>query len=216
MMKQKLNFILMADIIHSRKADQHQLMKDFRLVTENVNKSNPDLYLSPITITLGDEFQAIAKDLQSAIEILFHLEETKVALNKDFYLRYVLWEGRIETPINTKIAYGMMGSGLTNARAALLGLKKTKLRFHIVLQDKKLENAIQNAFLALQWILDDWNSKRDYYIVAEFLQTRDYKTVARELDKNNSLIWKREKGLRINEYFALKEVINYLGGKTNA
>ena len=214
-MNQKLNFILMADIIQSRESDQKQLMRDFRRVTDIINAEHRNQFLSPITITLGDEFQAVARNLPSAIATLFNLEETKIALKKDFNLRYILWEGKIETPINTEVAYGMLGSGLTDARAALLSLKKTKSRFHIVLQNKQLENAIQKAFVVLQWILDDWNPRKDYYIVAEFLESKDYKTVARDLEKATSLMWKRKKGLRINEYFALKEVINYLGGKTS-
>lgn len=215
MMRHRLNFILMADIIGSRETDQNRLMHDFKLVTAKTNNTKQDNLLSPITITLGDEFQAIARDLSSAVDIILDLEETKIQLDKGFRLRYVLQEGKIETPINSSIAYGMMGSGLTDARQTLLEMKKTKTRFRVVLQDKTLGSAIENTFIALQGIIDDWKPEKDYYIVSKFLQNKDYKEVAQELEKERSLIWKREKGLKLNEYFALKEVINYLGGKTD-
>jgi hypothetical protein len=201
----------MADVIGSRKSDQNELIQEFRKVTDNTNASCHRHFLSPITITLGDEFQAVAKNLLSAITIILNLEENIIALNGEFHLRYVLLEGKIETPINPAIAYGMLGSGLTKARETLTGMKKNKSRFHVILQDKALENALQNAFIALQGIIDDWRPDKDYYIVAKFLQNRDYKEVALELNKERSLIWKREKGLKLEEFFALKKVINYLG-----
>lgn len=108
-----------------------------------------------------------------------------------------------------------LGSGLTDARQTLIEMKKRKTRFHIQLQDKALGIAIENAFIALQEILDDWKPEKDYYIVSSFLQKKDYKKVAHDLEKERSLIWKREKGLKLHEYFALKEVINYLGKKTD-
>lgn len=205
----------MADIIKSRKSDQQNLMQSFKKVTDKTTASNPDNFLSPITITLGDEFQAVATNLLSAISIIQNLEENIIALKGDFHLRYVLLEGEIETTINPNIAYGMLGSGLTEARETLIRLKKSKSRFHVILQDKALENALQNAFVAFQGIIDDWKPNKDYYIVTEFLQNRDYKEVAIELNKERSLIWKREKGLKIEEYFALKQVINYLGGNNH-
>jgi len=67
----------------------------------------------------------------------------------------------------------------------------------------------------LQRIIDGWKLKKDYYIVAKFLQHIDYKQVATELKKERSLMWKREKSLKLEEYFALKEVITYLGGNND-
>src|SRR5262249_12529276 len=155
-----LNFILMADIISSRKTAQRLLMQDFKLVTDKTNVTNHDKLMSPITITLGDEFQAIARDLSSALQGIIDLEETKIELNKGFRLRYVLHEGKIDTPINSQIAYGMMGNGLTDARQTLIEMKKSKTRFHILLEDKALGKAVENTFIALQGIWDDWRPEK--------------------------------------------------------
>lgn len=64
----------------------------------------------------------------------------------------------------------------------------------------------------LQHLIDDWKVKKDYYIVSEFLQNMDYKQVATELGKERSLMWKRQKSLKLDEYFAAEEVIRYIGG----
>ena len=212
-MKKKWNYILMADIIGSRKVEQSKLMKGFKNVVANANKNLEQQLLSPLTITLGDEFQSVAKSLSSALDTVLYLEELIIKSKEDFKLRYVLLEGAIETPINSQIAYGMLGSGLTEARETLVRSKKQKTRFNITLNDQELEKALTDAFLVLQRIIDKWKVEKDYYIVAEFLANKDYKRVAADLEKERSLIWKREKSLGIEEYFALKDVIHYLASK---
>jgi hypothetical protein len=212
-MNKKLYFILMADIIGSRQTNQPELIADFKTVVGQVNKLARNQLLSPITITLGDEFQSVADGLSSALDIILRLEESIITLGKSFKLRYSLLEGEIESPINSKIAYEMLGSGLTATRENLTLLKKTKARFQIQIQDQDLGKTLNKALLVLQGIIDNWKLKKDFYIVAKFLQHMDYKQVAIELNKERSLMWKREKSLRLEDYFALKEVITYLGGK---
>jgi hypothetical protein len=205
--------ILMADIIGSRTAGQEQLMIEFKALVSTINEENKHRLLSPLTITLGDEFQAVIASVADAVQIVIKLEETLISRNSTYKLRYVIVEGLIETPINKEIAYGMMGDGLTRARKYLENLKKDDGRFFIWLKNQEKKKALNNLFLALQDLTADWNIQRDHQLIMTFLKHRDYKRVAMELKKERSLIWKREKSLKINAYFALKEVANYL---TNA
>jgi len=48
-----------------------------------------------------------------------------------------------------------------------------------------------------------------------FLQQKDYKQVAEELNKDRSLMWKREKSLKLDQYFATKEIIKYIGEESD-
>jgi hypothetical protein len=201
----------MADIVSSRTKDQNDLMTRFKAIVKQVDTASRKTLLSPITITLGDEFQCVASSLSSALKIIISLEEIIVKKEAGFKLRYVLLEGEIATPINPEIAYEMLGSGLTEARELLAELKKAKNRICVKIRNEKRSNAINDAFVALQDITDDWKLKKDYYIVAKFLESGDYKQVAIELNKERSLMWKRGKSLRIEAYMALKNVINYLG-----
>src|ERR1700743_3564273 len=107
-MSRKKYFILMADIVGSRRMKQTQLKADFQNAVQYVNLMLPDQLLSPLTITLGDEFQGVAASLLAAIFVIFRLEEHIISASKRFKLRYVLVEGPIDTPINREIAYGMM------------------------------------------------------------------------------------------------------------
>ncbi|PUZ20718.1 SatD family (SatD) [Chitinophaga costaii] len=211
-MSKHLYFILMADIIGSRQSDQRLLMADFKALVTKINKKQKKTLLSPITITLGDEFQGIIHDLPASLKIMLEMEEMIIALGKTFKLRYVLMQGEIDTPINPSIAYEMLGPGLTAARETLNQLKRDHHRFEINLQDQALSGALNNSFFALQSIVDNWNPEKDYALVDGFLRYIDYKKVAAALHKTPSLMWKREKSLQIKAYNALKAVINYLGG----
>lgn len=202
----------MADIIGSRKVDQQILMSSFREVVKYVNQKNRKDLLSPMTITLGDEFQSVVKDLQAGLNLIITMEEKIILLEKEFRLRYILVEGLIETKINTKIAYEMLGPGLTDAREYMAKLKKEKRRFYFNLRDPKKSAVLNEAFFVLQSLRDAWKVGKDYYLISEFLQLKDYKKIAEELNKERSLIWKRRKSLRMEEYFSMKNVIKYIGG----
>ncbi len=207
-MRQDDHFILMADIIASRSKDQRILMADFKSVTKSVSREHGNWFLSPITITLGDEFQCVARGLPESIRILFAIEDRIIKEGKGFKLKYVLVEGGIETPLNRKIAYEMMGPGLTRARESLQALKKSNAsRFDFQLKNAKLARGLNLAFFVYQTFVDAWKIEKDYYIVAQFLGSDDYKEVAEKLGKNKSLIWKREINLNIKPYKAIKNLI---------
>lgn len=201
----------MADIIDSRIKNQEQLMQRFKEITNDLNKTYSNKLLSPLTITLGDEFQGIVKTLPFAIAIIIELEEQLIHKQLDFKLRYVLLEGEIETEINKDIAYGMLGPGLTNAREALAELKNSNSRFYFSTTKKTISDALNHALIVYQSIVDSWRVEKDYFLVSEFLTLKDYKKVAEKLEKTRSQIWKREISLNIEGYIALKKVIKYIG-----
>jgi len=209
-MEKKLHYILMADIIDSRKLDQKKLMTEFKSLVGILNAQERSHILSPITITLGDEFQGVLTDLESAIKVIVSIEEIILSKELNFRLRYTLIQGRIDTEINSEIAYEMLGEGLTSAREQLQQLKNEKNRFHVGLKDTKLANAINNAFLAFQSLIDNWTGLNDVQIASMFLNGIDYKQIAIEVNREKSVIWKRKKSLKIEEYFAMKDVLGYL------
>ena len=207
--------ILMADIVDSRDLDQADTMEVFSEVVHRVNKGWKDYLLSPLTITLGDEFQGIINKQNNVSDIVFDLEEQLIRQGVEFKLRYVLWQGKIDTPINRHIAYGMMGEGLTQARERLALMKRTSNRFYFYLEDKEKSNIINDAFIVFQSIIDNWNSAKDYNLIPTFLDTQDYKEAALELNKDRSLMWRRMKSLKMDDYFAMKKVIAYLLAKNH-
>ena len=208
-MKQNKNdyIILMGDIIKSSEQNQVLLMSNFQEVIQSINSKYADKLLSPLTITLGDEFQGIIKNSTVAVALIIDLEEMILKNHKSLKIRYVCHEGTIETPINPSIAHGMLGGGLTYARKQIEYLKKAKKRFAFSFKDDNLNNIYNNAFIVFDAILQHWKAD-DVPIVTLFLEGLDYKAVANKLNKNRSLLWKREKNLRLEEYFSIKSILN--------
>jgi hypothetical protein len=199
--------ILMADVIDSSKKDSKFLMKSLKSTIKAINESNHNI-VSPLTITLGDEFQGVVKTIDDGIKIIFQIEEYILQNQFDFKLKYVLNFGEIETKINTSIAYEMLGQGLTTARDRLGKLKKEEERFLILLgsDQKQLETLLNKSFILYQNLVDSWKAK-DYLIVSEFIKKFDYKSVAKIVAIDESNAWRRRKSLKIKEYETIKEII---------
>lgn len=198
-------FILMADVANSSELKGEQVIIYLKKMVQTVGKENENLFLSPMTITLGDEFQSVVKSLSDAIDILFSLEETTISLGIDIKLRYVLNYGEIDTPINPEYAHEMLGKGLTEARKLLNKLKDTENRFNFNNSVPYFE-LLNNGFIILSSFVDDWKHK-DFPIVSEFLKEKDYKEVADTLGKDRGYIWRKERSLKIEPYFASKYLI---------
>ena len=203
-------FILMADIIASREKDQNELMIDFKNIVNKINNTFREQLLSPLTITLGDEFQCVIKDLSSSTEIIIAIEELIFKNNLTFKLRYILNQGIIETKINPSIAYEMLGSGLTDARIALNKSKNQKIKFIVKIDDLKKSEILNNAFLIFENITSKWDAQKDYKIVSNFIKFMDYKRVALDMNRTKSIMWKREKTLNIQAYFSTKKIIQII------
>lgn len=203
----------MADIIGSSQHDPKGLMEGFKKVVGMTNRKMSDAFVSPLTITLGDEFQSVPCSFSQGILAIYSIEEAIIKNKQDFKLRYVLSQGEIATPINKRVAYGMLGQGLTDARERLNSSKKEGLRFHIDVADKEACKALNNAFLVIQSIIDSWRLEKDFELIAYFLKYRDYKAVADNMGKTRSQIYKRSKTLKTEEYFSMKSLISYLAQK---
>lgn len=194
----------MADILKSRNAKGLELAKTFKKLVAYLNKQFASQILSPLTITLGDEFQGVLQNEYTGYQIIIAAEEWLLGQQQGFKIRYMLHYGLIETPINHKIAYGMLGIGLAETREYLGDMKKSKDRFKV--SGTPEDGRINNYWLLYQHIVDGWKPK-DKEVVASFLQLEDYKLVAKQLDKTVSLLWKREHSLNIREYKIIKDMI---------
>jgi len=203
------HFILMGDIIGSSNYEYEEL-KYLKRTIDATNKIFD--FISPLTVTLGDEFQGIVRSLQQGMKAMFKIEELLIKEDYPFELRYSLGFGEIITPLNSNIAHGMYGEGLTKTRSILEESKKDKRRrFDVWLPNEKFNEILDNSLFVYQSFLDNWNEK-DFEVVSKFYESKDYKEVAKLLNKRSDQIWKREKNLRIREYFEIQDVILNLSG----
>lgn len=203
--------IVMADILQSREKDANELMLEFKETVKHINDNWQTNIISPLTITLGDEFQAIIDTVENAVNIIIEIEEFMLAKEFTFKLRYVLNFGKIETEINREIAHEMLGEGLTDARKALTDLKNSESRFLIKFkkEDWRIEKMLNDTFKIFQYYTDSWKAN-DYRIASDFIRHDDYKVIADKLGINRSTAWRRRKSLNIEEFETVKRIINNL------
>ena len=199
-------FILMADVVNSHEKGGKSLMNDFQVLVKWTNTIYGESIESPLTITLGDEFQGIVTSASKGIDIILAMEEYILEEEFDFKLRYVLHEGEVETEINTDTAYEMLGPGLTKARQLLNDMKKDPNRFLIKINKGE---AVNKMMKITQHFIEGWHPK-DRSTVAGFLQGHDYKALARIQQKDSSSLWRRRKSLAIDEYVLCKEMLHHL------
>ncbi|MEM6524434.1 MAG: SatD family protein [Bacteroidota bacterium] len=200
------HFILMSDIINSSSKQGDSLMKAFKDVVADTNREFSGQIISPLTITLGDEFQGVVRDLQSAIDIIFYLDEQTLNHTPTFSLRHVVNYGSIKTPINPNNAHEMLGDGLTKARGVLNQTKDTHIEVVMAGLDPDMADKLGLAFELYRSLYNHW-SKKDRKIAFLFLMHNDYRTVAKEYGRDPSSMWRREKSLKMREFYAAKKLI---------
>ncbi|TXE13684.1 SatD family protein [Algoriphagus aquimarinus] len=206
-------WIVMGDVVKSSDADQVTLQRNFAELIKMVNEAFKEVLASPLTITLGDEFQGIVKSPEDVAFVLVALEEYRWKLEIPILIRYSVTLGQIDTDINPVIAYGMLGSGLMETREALLEMKKEDDR--LVLNGdfprKRQMSLSLNLLLELQ---EQWKWK-DRDIIKGYFKFKDYKKVAKDLDKDVSLMWRRFRSLDFASYQKRKKLVNLIYGDRN-
>jgi len=108
----------MGDLIGSEKAPSaNAVHRVFNKAIDKANRTHAAKVASPLTITLGDEFQGLLHDLGDAWDIAIELRLR--LLGAQVPCRFVIGTTELETPLNKKRAWNMMGRGLSTARAKL-------------------------------------------------------------------------------------------------
>ncbi|UII25564.1 SatD family protein [Fulvivirga maritima] len=205
-MQKEKYYIVMADIIDSSDKAGGSLMHHFKEMVNSVNERLSEKIISPFTITLGDEFQGIVNSLQTAVEVIFLMDEILLEAEEAYKLRFVINFGVIDTPINKEQAYEMLGEGLTVARRSLGELKSAESDILVAGLDQPLEENLNMAFQLYRMIYDDWGTK-DRPIARSFLKEPDYKKVAEIYSKDISTMWRRQKSLKIDEFNIARKLI---------
>ena len=118
--------VLIGDIVESKKIQQRQkFQNEFQELITKLNKEYKEQIVSPLTITLGDEFQGLLKNSKNLFLILHQIQSSF----KDIIFRFALSVGDISTKINHESAIGMDGAGFHFARDAMEKNKIEKRNF---------------------------------------------------------------------------------------
>ena len=150
--------VLIADIISSRYIkDRNTVQKKLRDILKKINHESRSI-LSPMTITLGDEFQCV---YSNADDIFGHIWEIINACHPE-QIRFSLGIGEITTSINRKRAIGMDGPAFYAAREGLNALKRTDYFFNINGDGKDSETLdfIRNILYLVSYNIAMWRKNR--------------------------------------------------------
>lgn len=172
--------VLMGDLVDSEGyADHAKLHGAFNAAIERQNARLVYDLMSPLTITLGDEFQGLLSSLVAAAwtaqQIRFDL------MRQDIDCRFVIGLVDLKTPLNPERAWNMMGPGFAAARERL-GEKRSSSRYRFSIpQDALLETLLEAIGGSVSAIERGWSvAQRDVIIalsegasVAEVAQVRD-------------------------------------------
>jgi len=192
-----LNFthvVVMGDIIESQKAlSVSMLHLD---LNDAVDRANSEFALaSPLTITLGDEFQGLCGSLSDGLTIVRWMRST--LLHQGVRCRFVLGLVQIETAVNDKIAWNMMGPGLAEARERLSDKRNASAyRFSLPL-DPTLQTLLDALGASVTEVENSWTERQTQVVDASLKHT------AKDTDLANDL------GLAIRTLYKIRRAARY-------
>jgi hypothetical protein len=112
---------LIADIVDSKQLARRDVFQLKLTASLKAVSSRNHALVSPYTITLGDEFQAVYRSADRLFLDIF-------SIMRDIYpakARFAIGIGKLTTEINRKQALGMDGPAFHRAREAIIRLKET-------------------------------------------------------------------------------------------
>ena len=148
--------VVIGDIVSSRHIKARERFdENLRKVLESLNVRKTGL-LSPYTLTIGDEIQAVFRDsgglFDDAVTILSAIHPEK--------MRFAFGVGRLSTPINPERAIGMDGPAFYSARAGIEGLKKSGYLFTLMGERIPALALIQKNLSLISFLMGKWNGTR--------------------------------------------------------
>lgn len=200
------HFILMSAVRQLGSSSENNIRDELKNVISVINKIHKKHFITPLDLVMATEFQGITNNLQSTLEMIFDIEECIIENNLDFKLKHVLYHDTLDSIQTKHNAYERLGFGLIDARQRLDLIKKTDTRFLIATNNEKTSLYLNNLFMIYEDYLDSWK-KNDYDYVKAFLNSMTYKEVAEQFNINTSSGWRREKSLKMKQYYTVKEMI---------
>ena len=207
--------VVIGDVIGSRQIeDRGQLQRRLSEMLEALNQRK-DAPLSPYTITLGDEFQAVYRQPESLFQHAFSVMEKA----HPHRIRFSFGLGRITTAINRKQSLGMDGEAFYRAREGMDWIKDQRADYHFILQglpDQQQADLLNNTLFLISNLLSGWQYNRTA-VLRRRLENQPVKTIARNLEISETAVYRNIYDGSLREIIRLFELITqelevHLGG----
>lgn len=149
--------VLIGDIVASKAIrNRSQFQSQFETVVEQASREYQSIMISPLTLTIGDEFQAVFGDTKNLFQMIAFVEQQMPSVA----FRYGFGLGSIVTEINTQRAIGMDGPAFHFARQAVELARKQEKSYYFVCEDAQVQERLN---ILLSWIdltMKRWSDQR--------------------------------------------------------
>jgi len=204
--------VLIGDLIGSKELGDKERNRYQTILSEETNRINNESssIISPLTITLGDEFQAVYKDLSALMADSWSI----LAAMHPVGVRFSIGVGQIYTPINSDQALGMDGPAFHAARDGMDEIKESGRIYNISpgSPDDQPEAALVLVSLvnySLQFLSNEikqWKKTR-LQILVMLQDGLPVKKIADEIGISESAVYKNREEGDLSLALRLKESI---------
>ena len=178
---------VIGDIKRSRELQQREAVQSRlqQACVELNRREDLEGLLSPFTVTLGDEFQALFASFRGVWRAVFAIE---AMLGEGVEIRFGIGVGGMDTAINREAAIGMDGPAFHRARRAIDGLKQGDHNYRVVGMGQA-ETLANSALDLLSLERNGWRANR-VRILRGMLDDESVAQIAAALEISQSAVYK--------------------------
>lgn len=189
---------MIGDLVSSRRI-QNRADFDAVLVKrlEGLSRNNP-YCLSPYTLTIGDEIQAVF----SRADRVFYDAVSILAVLYPQKMRFSFSVGTLSKPINPERAIGMDGPAFYAARDGIEDLKKSGYLFYLSGVDIPNLKLMQHTLNLLSGVMHKWNDTR-WQTLERLMEGWTVKEIAAEIAVSDKAVYKTIQAADLEEVVAL-------------
>lgn len=191
---------LMGDLVDSEGARSRTVLH--AAFNDAVNQENeaPTAIASPLTITLGDEFQGLVRSFSAALKIAHRMRLR--LLTQDVECRFVMGLVALASPLNTDTAWNMLGSGLADTRDRLNDKAlTTAYRFYLPApNDGIVARLMEGVGRALTLTEQGWSARQREVAWGTLIEGHTVKALHRQTNTTERNIYKILSAAHLDPY----------------
>ena len=150
-------FVIIGDMVGSRAIRERQKVQEaFQQALQQVQQEYEQEIVSPLTLTIGDEFQTVLSKANRFFAMINRLEEHLPEIR----FRYGLGVGTISTALNRKAAIGMDGPAFHFARQALEQARQYQRRFVFACARPEVAKRVDLLFNWIDVVTSTWSKEK--------------------------------------------------------
>lgn len=205
---------LIADMVNSQEIiERKKIQEQLKEVLNQINGSSRQYLLSPYTITLGDEFQAVYSQFTTIIKDIINILFVMYPIQIRFSISY----DELSTEINNEKALGMDGPAFYSARKNLEIIKREKKSIiSLSEKDNPVFSIARSALNIFSNQLNRWNKTTVgclYYLLADVPKKNILNEITKEVQVKERMIYKAISAYDLEEYKSeLENITRHLNG----